>query len=164
MSSILSSQVGTLDLLDLNVVCQFYGRDFLPYPFMFTEPSRFATRDEAAAYANTAQVRTKAPARRRPPSASRVESFMQPLRKRIRNARPKIRVGRPRVPVPGSIARRRLQPRPIVPAERGQIDLLRGLLETGDDAEQPLTARLIGVARWLHGERQPATRVGEQAG
>ena len=34
------------------------------------------------------------------------------------------------------ITRRRLQPRPIVPAERGQIDLLRGLLETGDDAER----------------------------
>lgn len=47
------SQVGTLDLLDLNVISEFHGRDFLPYPFMFTQPSRFATRDEALAYANT---------------------------------------------------------------------------------------------------------------
>jgi len=34
------------------------------------------------------------------------------------------------------ITRRRLQPRTTVPAERGQIDLLRGLLGTGDDAER----------------------------
>ena len=53
MSSVLISQVGTLDLLDLNVISEFFGRDFLPFPFMFTQPSRFATRDEALAYANT---------------------------------------------------------------------------------------------------------------
>ena len=34
MTSVLVSQVGTLDLLDLKVIGQFYGRDFLPYPFM----------------------------------------------------------------------------------------------------------------------------------
>lgn len=59
MSSVLISQVGTLDLLDLNVISEFHGRDFLPYPFMFTQPSRFATRDEALAYANTVPDRFK---------------------------------------------------------------------------------------------------------
>jgi hypothetical protein len=52
VSSVLVSQVGILDLLDLNTISEFYGRDFLPYPFMFTQPSRFATRDEALAYAS----------------------------------------------------------------------------------------------------------------
>src|SRR3984885_559783 len=52
MSGVLVRQVGILDLLDLNVISEFYGRDFLPYPFMFTQPSRFATRDEALAYAS----------------------------------------------------------------------------------------------------------------
>jgi hypothetical protein len=52
VSSVLISQVGTLDLLDLNAISEFHGRDFLPYPFMFTQPSRFATRDEALAYAS----------------------------------------------------------------------------------------------------------------
>jgi hypothetical protein len=45
--------VGTLDLRDLTVIGEFQGRDFLPYPFMFTQPSRFATRDDALAYAST---------------------------------------------------------------------------------------------------------------
>lgn len=35
---------------------------------------------------------------------------------------------------------------------------------TGADVKQPLTVRLIGVARWLHGERPPAVRAREQAG
>jgi hypothetical protein len=45
--------VGSLDLLDLKVIGEFYGRDFMPYPFRFTQPPRFATKDEADAYANT---------------------------------------------------------------------------------------------------------------
>lgn len=53
MSRVLLSRVGTLDLRDLSVIGEFRGRDFLPYPFMFTQPSRFATQDEALAYANT---------------------------------------------------------------------------------------------------------------
>jgi hypothetical protein len=53
VSRVLVSQVGTIDLLDLNVVSEFYGRDFLPYPFMFTQPSPFTTRDEASAYTTT---------------------------------------------------------------------------------------------------------------
>jgi hypothetical protein len=53
VSGVLISHVGTLDLRDLNVISQFYGRDFLPFPFMFTQPSRFATRAEAVAYERT---------------------------------------------------------------------------------------------------------------
>ncbi len=43
--------VGSISLLDLDIISQFYGRDFLPFPFMFTQPSRFSRRDEYAAYA-----------------------------------------------------------------------------------------------------------------
>lgn len=39
-----------MDLLDLQVVSEFYGRNFLPYPFMFTQPSPFPTKEEALAY------------------------------------------------------------------------------------------------------------------
>jgi hypothetical protein len=53
VSGVLLNQVGSLDLLDLEVMNGFYGRDFLPYPFMFTQPSRFATQDEASAYTIT---------------------------------------------------------------------------------------------------------------
>jgi hypothetical protein len=53
VSSVLLSQVGTFDLLDLEAVNRFYGRDFLPFPFRFTHPSRFTTHDEAEAYTNT---------------------------------------------------------------------------------------------------------------
>jgi hypothetical protein len=49
----LTNQVGAMDLLDLEVISDFYGRNFLPYPFMFTQPSRFATLEEASAYAVT---------------------------------------------------------------------------------------------------------------
>lgn len=45
--------IGTLDLLDLDVISEFYGRDALPYPFQYTRPSRFATRDESDAYTVT---------------------------------------------------------------------------------------------------------------
>lgn len=53
MSTVLVDKVGTIGLVDLNAISQFYGRDFLPYPFMFTGGPRFATRDEAAAYTST---------------------------------------------------------------------------------------------------------------
>jgi hypothetical protein len=53
MSSVLINQVGALDLVDLNAISEFYGRDFMPYPFMFTQGPRFATRDEASSYMNT---------------------------------------------------------------------------------------------------------------
>lgn len=50
MSGVLADRVGTIDLVDLNAISQFYGRDFMPYPFMFTRGPRFATRDEALSY------------------------------------------------------------------------------------------------------------------
>jgi hypothetical protein len=50
VSSVLVSQVGTLDLFDLEVIGQYYGRDFLPYPFMQTQRTPFATVDEATAH------------------------------------------------------------------------------------------------------------------
>src|SRR6202000_162664 len=53
MTRMLTGQVGTLDLSDLNAINDFYGRDFLPYPFMFTQTSPYATREEALAYLNT---------------------------------------------------------------------------------------------------------------
>jgi hypothetical protein len=53
MSNVLTSHVGAFDLWDLNVISSFIGRDFMPYPFMFTRPSRFATGEEANAYALT---------------------------------------------------------------------------------------------------------------
>jgi hypothetical protein len=53
MSGVLVGQVGTIDVVDLNAISQFYGRDFLPYPFGFTHGPRFATRDEASTYAST---------------------------------------------------------------------------------------------------------------
>jgi hypothetical protein len=46
-------EVGNISLLDLDIISKFYGRDFLPYPFMFTQPSRFAWRDEYAEYARS---------------------------------------------------------------------------------------------------------------
>ena len=49
MSSVLVSQVGTMDLFDLKVIGQYYGRGFLPYPFMQTQRTPFATADEATA-------------------------------------------------------------------------------------------------------------------
>ncbi|MCV7031013.1 ESX secretion-associated protein EspG [Mycobacterium sherrisii] len=53
MSGVLLDQVGTIDLVDLNAISQFFGRDFMPYPFMFTQGPRFATRDEASFYTST---------------------------------------------------------------------------------------------------------------
>jgi hypothetical protein len=45
--------VGSLDLLDLDLIGKYLGKRYLPYPFMFTRPSRFATFDEASTYAAT---------------------------------------------------------------------------------------------------------------
>jgi len=39
-----------MSLLDLKVICEFYDRPFLPYPFMYTGPSPFTSFDEAEAY------------------------------------------------------------------------------------------------------------------
>jgi hypothetical protein len=42
-----------MSLLDLEVISEFGGRTFLPYPFMFTRASPYATQDEALAYTIT---------------------------------------------------------------------------------------------------------------
>jgi hypothetical protein len=46
-------QVGSIDLTDLDIISTFYGRDFLPYPFMLTRPSRFSTQREFDEYARS---------------------------------------------------------------------------------------------------------------
>jgi EspG family len=46
-------KIGSIDLLDLDIISRFSGRDFLPYPFMFTQPSRFSWHDEYAEYARS---------------------------------------------------------------------------------------------------------------
>ena len=53
MSTAVHRQVGSISLLDLDIISRFYGRDFLPYPFMFTQPSRFAWRDAYDEYARS---------------------------------------------------------------------------------------------------------------
>jgi hypothetical protein len=45
--------LGSIDLLDLDIISRLSGRDFLPYPFMFTRPSKFSLQDEYAAYARS---------------------------------------------------------------------------------------------------------------
>jgi hypothetical protein len=46
-------EVGSIDLLDLDIISRLSGRDFLPYPFMFTQPSTFSLHDEYVAYAKS---------------------------------------------------------------------------------------------------------------
>ena len=46
-------QIGSIDLTDLDIISKSYGRDFLPYPFMLTRPSRFSTRNEYVDYATS---------------------------------------------------------------------------------------------------------------
>jgi hypothetical protein len=53
VTSARSKQVGALDVLDLDVICEFHGQRFLPYPFGYTKPSRFASADDASAYTTT---------------------------------------------------------------------------------------------------------------
>jgi hypothetical protein len=45
--------VGSMDLIDLDILNTFQGRDFLPYPFMLTRPSRFSTQPEFDEYARS---------------------------------------------------------------------------------------------------------------
>lgn len=45
------NRVGGIDLLDLKIIGEYRGRDFLPYPFMQTRPDPFVNYDEYAAYA-----------------------------------------------------------------------------------------------------------------
>jgi hypothetical protein len=59
VSSVSLRQVGSLDLLDLRIIGEYVGRDFLPFPFMFTAPSPFAYADEAREYGTTVPDRFK---------------------------------------------------------------------------------------------------------
>ncbi len=53
MSAVDLREVGSIDLIDLDIISTFYGRDFLPYPFMLTRPSRFSTQREFDEYARS---------------------------------------------------------------------------------------------------------------
>jgi hypothetical protein len=44
-------QVGSIELTDLDILSRSEGRDFLPYPFMRTRPSRFSSHNEYVEYA-----------------------------------------------------------------------------------------------------------------
>jgi hypothetical protein len=43
-------KIGSVSLLDVDIINSRFGHDFLPYPFMFTQPSRFSWHDEPAEY------------------------------------------------------------------------------------------------------------------
>ncbi|MGE2817432.1 ESX secretion-associated protein EspG [Mycobacterium heidelbergense] len=49
--------VGSISLLDLDIISKSYGRDFLPYPFMFTQPTRFTWEHEYVEYAQSVPER-----------------------------------------------------------------------------------------------------------
>ncbi len=53
MTSVVKRYVGEIGLADLKAISDFYGREFLPYPFWIAEPHRFATRDEYLAHASS---------------------------------------------------------------------------------------------------------------
>jgi hypothetical protein len=54
-----ADSVGALELLDLDIISEYDGRETLPYPFRYTQPQRFATEDEVAAYARTVPDRLR---------------------------------------------------------------------------------------------------------
>jgi hypothetical protein len=51
MSTADVQRIGSISLLDLDIISRSQGRDFLPYPFMFTQPSRFTYHHEYVDYA-----------------------------------------------------------------------------------------------------------------
>lgn len=53
MSNADRRKIGSIGLLDLDIINSFYGRDFLPFPFMLTQPTRFSWHDEYIDYART---------------------------------------------------------------------------------------------------------------
>lgn len=48
---------GSMDLVDIEVLSRAVGRDFLPYPFMHTQPLRFASADEFDRHAGVIRER-----------------------------------------------------------------------------------------------------------
>jgi hypothetical protein len=53
MSGPVRRRVGSIDLVDVDILSRNFGRDFLPYPLMFTRPTRFPTADAYNEYAAT---------------------------------------------------------------------------------------------------------------
>jgi hypothetical protein len=51
MSRVDLEQIGSIELADLDIISRSAGRDFLPYPFMRTRPSRFSSENEYVKYA-----------------------------------------------------------------------------------------------------------------
>lgn len=47
------NRLGSISLLDLKIISEFYGRAFMPYPFMQTLPDHFDDLDEYNAYATS---------------------------------------------------------------------------------------------------------------
>ncbi|OBK28168.1 hypothetical protein A5634_21070 [Mycobacterium asiaticum] len=46
-------QLGRIDLVDLRIINEFMGGEFLPFPFLSTQPERFTYFDEYTAYARS---------------------------------------------------------------------------------------------------------------
>lgn len=46
-------KIGSISLLDLDTISKSYGRDFMPFPFMATQPSRFSFHHEYLEYARS---------------------------------------------------------------------------------------------------------------
>ncbi|WP_156661098.1 hypothetical protein [Mycobacterium sp. 852002-51163_SCH5372311] len=47
------NRVGKIDLLDVKIISEYYGRAFMPYPFMETRSHPFANYEEYSAYATS---------------------------------------------------------------------------------------------------------------
>lgn len=50
-------EIGSITVLDLEVISKSYGRDFLPYPFMFTRSPGFSSQAQYLDYASTVPER-----------------------------------------------------------------------------------------------------------
>jgi ESAT-6 protein secretion system EspG family protein len=50
MRSAALRKVGSIGVIDIDMISRFYGREFLPYPFMFTRPSKFSEYDQLLEY------------------------------------------------------------------------------------------------------------------
>jgi hypothetical protein len=53
MSTAELREIGSISLLDLDIISKSYGRDSLPFPFMFTQQTGFPSRDEYVEYARS---------------------------------------------------------------------------------------------------------------
>jgi hypothetical protein len=53
MSTADLQKIGGISLLDLDIIGTYFGREYLPYPFMRTQPSGFSWHDEYVEYARS---------------------------------------------------------------------------------------------------------------